>query len=218
LKKLLKVVAGLCAIALFGGFFWWRLATPDPKVEQSQRVIAALPPTKNTAPFLPATVKETDCKLINKRSTCNIRIPKIGLTFPIVEGTELSDLKNGVGHYLGTQRPGEEGNFGIAGHRCCRSNGQPFRYLDKLHTGDKVIVDTNTAQYIYKVVSMDSCRGKPQTVVNYKSSKVLWPTPCKDAKKGTRRLMTMTTCTPYGSERTPDRLVAWAELESVNLR
>ena len=59
---------------------------------------------------------------------------------PVVEGVELPDLARGVGHYPETARPGQVGNFAVAGHRA--TNGEPFAGLDQLHKGDVVVAET----------------------------------------------------------------------------
>ena len=52
---------------------------------------------------------------------------------PVVQGVALPDLARGVGHYPKTARPGEVGNFAVAGHRA--TNGEPFAYLDRVRKG-----------------------------------------------------------------------------------
>ena len=50
--------------------------------------------------------------------------PRQQLAVPVVEGVGCDDLARGVGHYPETARPGEVGNFAVAGHRA--TNGEPF--------------------------------------------------------------------------------------------
>ncbi len=59
------------------------------------------------------------------------------------------DLSRGVGHYPQTARPGEVGNFGVAGHRA--TNGEPFRDLDQVRRGDALVVETETSWFTYVV-------------------------------------------------------------------
>jgi sortase A len=66
-----------------------------------------------------------------------LRIPKIDLEVPILEGTDDLSLNRAVGHIVGTPRPGESGNVGIAGHR----DGF-FRGLKDVNTGDTVEIVT----------------------------------------------------------------------------
>lgn len=46
-----------------------------------------------------------------------LRIPRLGLEVPVLEGTDEWTLDRAVGHIEGTARPGQAGNVGIAGHR-----------------------------------------------------------------------------------------------------
>ena len=46
-----------------------------------------------------------------------LRIPKINVEVPILEGTDDLSLNRGVGHVAGTANVGENGNIAIAGHR-----------------------------------------------------------------------------------------------------
>ena len=60
-----------------------------------------------------------------------LRIPRLGLEVPVLEGTEEWTLDRAVGHIEGTPRPGGEGNVGLAGHR----DGY-FRVLKDIAPGD----------------------------------------------------------------------------------
>jgi sortase A len=62
-----------------------------------------------------------------------LRIPKIGLEVPVLEGDDALTLNRGVGHIPGTTMPGQVGNVGVAGHR----DGF-FRGLKDLAAGDVI--------------------------------------------------------------------------------
>jgi sortase A len=66
-----------------------------------------------------------------------LRIPKINLEVPVLEGTDDLSLNRAVGHITGTAKPGENGNVGIAGHR----DGF-FRGLKDVSTGDTIEIVT----------------------------------------------------------------------------
>lgn len=74
-----------------------------------------------------------------------LRIAKVGLEVPVLEGTNDLVLDRGVGHIRGTVLPGEDGNIGIAGHR----DGF-FRVLKDVKPGDAidVIGTRRTDRYI----------------------------------------------------------------------
>jgi sortase A len=66
-----------------------------------------------------------------------LRIPKIHLEVPVLEGTDDLTLNRGVGHVVGTANPGDNGNMAIAGHR----DGF-FRGLKDIGLGDTMEVAT----------------------------------------------------------------------------
>jgi sortase A len=74
-----------------------------------------------------------------------LRIPKIQLEVPVLEGTDDVSLNRGVGLIAGTAPPGGEGNIGIAGHR----DGF-FRGLKDIVLGDSVEIETakETSTYV----------------------------------------------------------------------
>ena len=61
-----------------------------------------------------------------------IKIPKIGVEQAVVEGTGVSDLRKGPGHYRNTPLPGQPGNAAVAGHRT--TYGAPFNRIDELRS------------------------------------------------------------------------------------
>jgi sortase A len=75
-----------------------------------------------------------------------LRIPKIGLEVPVLEGTDDLSLNRALGHISGTAGPGESGNIGIAGHR----DGF-FRGLKDVVTGDDIEIMTQTETSTYTI-------------------------------------------------------------------
>jgi LPXTG-site transpeptidase (sortase) family protein len=111
-------------------------------------------------------------------------IPKLHLVLAVVEGTSLEDIKWAPGHYTDTAKPGQIGNFSMAGHR----ERGIFWDLDQVHPGDLVIVETRTNWYVYKVYM--------NHIVTPHSVEVVAPVPNEPGKKPTQANMTMTTCNP----------------------
>ena len=74
-----------------------------------------------------------------------LRIPKIHVEVPVLDGTDELSLNRGVGRIAGTTSPGQEGNIGIAGHR----DGF-FRGLKDVALGDtvEVVTQRRTETYI----------------------------------------------------------------------
>jgi sortase A len=73
-----------------------------------------------------------------------LRIPKVDIEAPVLEGTDDLTLNRGVGRIDGTARVGENGNIGIAGHR----DGF-FRGLKDVSTGDKIELITREGTQTY---------------------------------------------------------------------
>lgn len=73
-----------------------------------------------------------------------LRIPKVDIEAPVLEGTDDLTLNRGVGRIDGTARVGESGNIGIAGHR----DGF-FRGLKDVSTGDKIELITKEGTHTY---------------------------------------------------------------------
>jgi len=78
-----------------------------------------------------------------------IKIPEIGVSKVVVEGTDGGSLRKGPGHYPETPLPGIHGTVAIAGHRT--TYGAPFRDLDKLETGNEIVVEMPYGRFIYDV-------------------------------------------------------------------
>jgi sortase A len=75
-----------------------------------------------------------------------LRIPKLSLEVPVLEGTDAIILNRGVGRIQGTALPGQNGNIAIAGHR----DGF-FHGLKDIHAGDRIELLTAQRTDIYVV-------------------------------------------------------------------
>ncbi|GAA0619798.1 class E sortase [Streptomyces crystallinus] len=148
------------------------------------------------------------------RAYAVLRLPSLGVIAPIAEGISKRGVldKGYVGHYPGTAQPGRAGNFALAGHR--NTHGEPFRRLDRLRPGDRIVVETRDAVFIYLVD-----RTLPQT--SARDGQVIAPVPRSDVRTaygyGERGYyVTLTTCTPEFTSRY--RLVVWGKLASMRPR
>lgn len=121
-----------------------------------------------------------------------LRIPKLHLEVPVLEGTDDLILNRAVGHIEGTPTPGEAGNIGIAGHR----DGF-FRGLKDVATGDtiEIVTQKKTSTYVIDQI----------TIVDPNDVSVLAPR--------ARSSVTLVTCYPFyfvGSA--PQRYIVQASL------
>jgi len=80
-----------------------------------------------------------------------IQIPAIKVDAPVVQGDGWEQLKKGVGQHIGTVDPGDNGNMVLSAHNDVF--GEIFRDLDKLKTGDEIVLFTNARQYVYTVTN-----------------------------------------------------------------
>ncbi|MGW9303981.1 class E sortase [Streptomyces cyaneofuscatus] len=143
-----------------------------------------------------------------------LRIPRIGLTAPVAEGTSKGGVldRGYVGHYTRTAQAGRAGNFALAGHR--NTHGEPFRRLDRLRRGDRITVETRDAVYTY-TVDKSLARTAPS------DSGVIAPVPRSNITTSVGYsepgyYLTLTTCTPEFSSRY--RLVVWGKLTAMRPR
>lgn len=143
-----------------------------------------------------------------------LTIPRLHLRVPVAEGVSKPNVLNRgyVGHYPGTQQPGQAGNFAVAGHR--NTHGEPFRYLPRLRPRDVVEVETRSATYTYTVDKI-----LPQT--SSRDSGVIRPVPHSVVRRAygyddPGYYITLTTCTPEFTSRY--RMVVWGKLTSMRPR
>ncbi|MFF8470092.1 class E sortase [Streptomyces griseus] len=194
-------------------------AAGDPVVEGSPRPPApdraggAVPapsaaPAASGAPARPRSAPRWD------QAYAVLRIPRIGLTAPVAEGTSKGGVldRGYVGHYARTAQAGQAGNFALAGHR--NTHGEPFRRIDRLRAGDRITVETRDAVYTYTV-------GKRLARTAPSDSGVIAPVPRSNITTSVGYsapgyYLTLTTCTPEFSSRY--RLIVWGKLTSMRPR
>ena len=72
-----------------------------------------------------------------------------GAEYTVVEGTDETSLEAGPGHYPSTALPGLGQTVAIAGHRTTYL--APFRHIDALRPGDRIIVTMPYGRFAYSV-------------------------------------------------------------------
>ena len=82
-----------------------------------------------------------------------LRVGKLHVEVPVFDGTDDLTLNRGVGRIIGTAKPGERGNIGIAGHR----DGF-FRGLKDIRSGDVIdlVMPVKTWRYVVDQVQIVS--------------------------------------------------------------
>jgi sortase A len=78
-----------------------------------------------------------------------IKVPRLGLNMVLVNGTDHDSLTKGPGRDLRTYMPGEGQLIYIAGHRTTYL--APFAHIEKLKTGDFVILEVPYGAFRYRI-------------------------------------------------------------------
>jgi sortase A len=78
-----------------------------------------------------------------------LEIPRLDRRDVLIAGSSAASLRRGPGLYEGSPFPGERGTVAVAGHRT--THGAPFRQIDRLRRGDKIIVHMPYARIVYVV-------------------------------------------------------------------
>ena len=124
-----------------------------------------------------------------------LRIPKIRLEAPVLEGTDDLTMDRAVGFIAGTARPGEEGNIGISGHR----DGF-FRGLKDIREGDGI--------------ELVSARGTDTYTID--RIVVVKPTDVSVLAPRQRPSITLVTCYPfYIAGSAPKRYIVQASMNAA---
>jgi sortase A len=211
---LLLVAAGL-AVALGAGWQW--LGKVRHVAHQQEALDSALDQrwaaTPGTAPGaaasgvtgLPAAVRPAPAGRVAVGSPAagtpiaRLHLPTLGERLVIVEGSGDAQLMKGPGRMVETPPLGAPGNTAVAGHRY----PGVFWNLDRLATGDPVVVETAEAWLVYRTVRT--------VIVEPADESVLASPPA-----GRPTMLTMITCEPKLS--TAQRLVKQAVLVRTDPR
>lgn len=127
-----------------------------------------------------------------------ITLESLGISWPIIEGTEEAQLSLGVGHYIGSVLPGVIDNSILSGHR-----STVFARLGELEKGDRVLVETSVGTFVYVITRFEVVDRDDQTVIQ----------PSDDP------ILTLTTCYPFGNiGNTTEAYIVTAELVSSTFK
>ena len=105
----------------------------------------------------------------------------------MVEGISTGDLRKGPGHYPTTPLPGERGTVAIAGHRT--TYGAPFRRLDDLRRGERIMVDMPYGRFLYRVQSTKVVDDQEVSVLRRRSYDRLVLTACHPLYSAAERIV-----------------------------
>ena len=124
-----------------------------------------------------------------------LRVPRLDLVAPVMNGTDDQALKKGVGLYEYAQLPGEgNSNVSIAGHRDIY--GCEFYYIDTVTDGDLLYLEYDGIVYTYRYLKTEIVAADDWGPIYSKEFSCL----------------TLTSCHPLGTSQ--KRMVVTAELVS----
>src|SRR3984885_11874487 len=160
----------------------WLLGGGREKVETAE---APKPASPANAP--PAVAPPGPQSVIGR-----LEIPRLNLAVMVREGADESTLRRAVGHIPGTERAGNIGNVGLAGHR-----DTFFRALRNIRADDTIELETTAGKYRYVV----------------KSTRIVTPRDVSVLEASGGETLTLVTCYPFyyvGSA--PKRFIVHAAL------
>jgi sortase A len=111
-----------------------------------QRALNGLRTDMRRTAFLARSLKR---RLNEGDAAGRIRIPAIGANYVVVAGTDPESLRKGPGLFPEAPYPGARGTAAIAGHRT--TYAAPFRRVDDLKRGNRVIVEMPYGRFTYEV-------------------------------------------------------------------
>lgn len=142
----------------------------------------------------------------NARPFAVMYVPRFGADYArtIAEGVDTDKVldRGIIGHYPGTQMPGEIGNFAIAAHRT--THGAPFKLIATLRVGDKIYIQTADGFSTYDFRGLEYVRPTGIGVID--------KVPQGPGTSPTDRLLTMTSCNPMFSS--TERIIGYAVFDS----
>lgn len=196
----LLIISGLVII----GFTLWQNGGANQIAAQQQKEQAQI--------LSPVIVTEAETTIGNgvgeaSEPFARMYVPSWGKDYirPVYQGTSLTVLDKGIGHYPNTSLPEQVGNFAVAAHRT--TVGANFYKIDELVPGDKIYVETNDALYEYTFIN--------SVIVKPTEGRVLDDSPygldlTNSLTNGNKNLkiLTMTSCNPKYSD--AERIVAFS--------
>lgn len=117
-----------------------------------------------------------------------VNIPKVGIRYPVVPGTDPETLRKSLGYFEGTGLPGEVGNFCVAGHRNS-SYARYFNRLDEVKEGDEIIVETRNDEFTYIVTNTMKIHESQTEILDTSDKKMITLITCTNGFKPKYRIV-----------------------------
>jgi len=177
----------------------WAQAEPEPPVSTPD-------PETGQETFVPPVLTEPG----DGERFGVMRVPRWGADYmmPMAGGVSRPVTLDpiGIGHYPGTEMPGQVGNFALAGHRT--TFGKPFADIATLRVGDAIVIETEEGWFTYRFRTLEYVQ--PDEV------DVLLDVPQQPQVPANAAYITLTACSPKFS--LAERIVAYGIFESFQPR
>lgn len=139
-----------------------------------------------------------DTEANRSKAIAVIKIAKIKLNLPVLEGATQANMKYAAAHLKETDTLGEQGNAAIAAHRA-KTKGRLFNRLNEIEVGDEIVVEVGSQTYVYETDKIS----------------IVKPTDVSVLKRGTgdEAMLTLITCEPIVNP--THRLIVRAKLKEA---
>jgi sortase A len=203
-RRLLLAAGLVVGLALIADglltIFWQEPITALQQSRDQAALRTDLNGLRETMLAVPKVPKESTASRMRRQATAllharadgkalgSVSIPRIGLKTVFVESTTHDSLKKGPGHYRGTVLPGITGTVGLAGHRT--TYGAPFRRVDELSKGSRIVVRMPYGTFTYKVTGTRiTTPGDASSLVSHAGLKKLVLTACHPLYSAAKRIV-----------------------------
>ena len=143
-----------------------------------------------------------------------IAFPKFNTQYIVVQGTDEATLEKGPGHYPQTAFPGVQQTVAIAGHRTTYL--APFRRVNELKSGNKIILTMRYARFTYAVQRVQIVTPTSWWIIKNKGYERLVLSACNPLYSAAQRIVVfarLRSWDPLGPARVGHSF--WWELEHV---
>lgn len=145
-RRLLGLILVFVGICLIGSVIYNRIET-NKKQDELKAVLQDVIKEDCTKEEI---TQEKEVDNLGYTPVGLIEIPSIDLSQGLVEGVTDEILQYYIGHFEDSVKPGEKGNFAVAGHRVSNYS-EAFINLYKVKPADLVSVKSRGKEFIYEI-------------------------------------------------------------------